>query len=60
MVVYRGVGVSWLMTLLFMGLKLGGAITWSWWWVFAPLWGPVAFAVVVLFLIELFYRQGKE
>jgi hypothetical protein len=23
---------------IFLGLKLAGAITWSWWWVTAPLW----------------------
>jgi len=27
--------------LLFIGLKLGKVIAWSWWWVFAPLWGPL-------------------
>ena len=30
-----------LLTLLFVGLKLAGVIGWSWWWVLAPLWGPV-------------------
>jgi hypothetical protein len=29
---------------IFIGLKLDGAITWSWWWVTAPLWAPIAFA----------------
>jgi hypothetical protein len=28
--------------LLFFALKLFGMITWSWWWVTAPLWMPVA------------------
>ena len=36
-----------LLTLLFVGLKLAGVIGWSWWWVLAPLWGPVALALVV-------------
>lgn len=31
--------------LLFIGLKLAEVITWSWWWVTAPLWAP---AVVVI------------
>lgn len=24
--------------LIFLILKLAGTITWSWWWVFAPIW----------------------
>lgn len=34
--------------LLFIGLKLGGKIDWSWWWVFAPLWGPIAAVAAVV------------
>ena len=37
-----GVGFCGLLTVLFIGLKLTGHIEWSWWWVFAPLWGPLA------------------
>ena len=25
---------------LFVGLKLGGIINWSWWWVLSPIWLP--------------------
>ena len=32
--------------LIFMTLKLCGAIDWSWWWVTAPLWIPGALALV--------------
>jgi hypothetical protein len=35
-----------LLALLFIGLKLGNVISWSWWWVLSPLW--IAFAVGVL------------
>lgn len=41
---YRGIGFLPLLAILFIGLKLGGVIAWSWWWVLAPLWAP--FAVV--------------
>lgn len=34
-----------LLFLLFLGLKLTGHITWSWWWVTAPLWGSIALVV---------------
>lgn len=37
------VGFPGLLALLFIGLKLAGAITWSWWWVLSPLW--IAFAI---------------
>lgn len=32
--------------LIFMVLKLTGHITWSWWWVTAPLWIPVGLGLV--------------
>jgi hypothetical protein len=32
------------LALLFIGLKLGGVIAWSWLWVLSPLW--IGFAVV--------------
>lgn len=37
-------GVSFLnlLLLLFIGLKLGKVIDWSWWWVLAPVWIPLA------------------
>jgi hypothetical protein len=31
-----------LLAVLFIGLKLTGVIAWSWWWVLAPLWAPIA------------------
>lgn len=50
-----GTGISFagLLTLLFIGLKLGGVIAWSWWWVLAPLWigWLVAFAVMGIALL---------
>ncbi len=41
-----------LLTLAFLVLKLTGVIAWSWWWVFSPIWVPIAlllaFAAVIL------------
>ena len=34
-----------LLTCLFVGLKLTGHIDWSWWWVTAPTWIPLAIAL---------------
>lgn len=35
----------------FVVLKLCHQIDWSWWWVLAPFWGPVALTVVVCFVV---------
>lgn len=34
-------------------LKLGGIITWSWWWVLLPIWGVVAVNVILIILAVL-------
>ncbi len=49
-----GIGFFGLLAIVFITLKLMGYITWSWWWVLAPLWGPLAF-VIVIFLIVLIF-----
>lgn len=43
-----------LLFLLFLGLKLSGHITWSWVWVFSPLWIP-ALGVVIIFGVAFIY-----
>jgi hypothetical protein len=43
-----GVGAAGLLGALFVGLKLGHVIDWSWWWVTAPFWGGVALVVALL------------
>lgn len=48
-----GIGFLGALFLLFLGLKLAGAIDWSWWWVFAPLWLPAAIVIVVLVIVIL-------
>lgn len=40
-----GVGVSGLLGVAFVILKLTGVIDWSWWWVTSPFWIPVAFGL---------------
>jgi len=45
-----GPGFLGILCILFIGLKLTGHITWSWWWVMAPLWGS-ALCVLVIFLV---------
>ena len=43
-----GVSFLGLLTLLFIGLKLTGYITWSWIWVLAPLWVPISITILLL------------
>ena len=50
----NGVGFLGLLTLLFIGLKLTGYITWSWVWVLSPLWVPISIALIFfIFMIIL-------
>ena len=52
-----GAGFFSLLSLLFIGLKLGGVISWSWWYVTLPLWGPfvtVMAGSTVLLVLYLF------
>jgi len=44
-----GIGFFGLLTIIFIGLKLGGVINWSWFWVLSPLW--ISFSVSVLFIV---------
>ncbi len=46
-----GIGFTGLLTVLFVGLKLTGYITWSWWWVLSPLWIGAALGLVVALII---------
>ena len=43
-----GIGFSGLLTIAFIVLKLTGYSTWSWWWVLAPSWIPLAIFVGIL------------
>ena len=48
-----GIGFSGLLTVLFVGLKLTGQITWPWLWVLSPLWisALIGIAILTIFLI---------
>ena len=50
----NGIGLGGAMFLLFLGLKLGGVINWSWWWVTAPLWIPLAFLAALVLIVAVF------
>jgi len=48
-----GISFFSLLTLLFIGLKLVKVIDWSWWWVLAPVWMPIALLVLAIVFIAL-------
>ena len=55
-----GLGFTGALTILFIGLKLGNVINWSWWWVLAPIWinlllilGIMAIIIAIAFIAEI-------
>ena len=42
-----------LLGILFVGLKLTNYIDWSWWWVTAPFWAPLALVLAVWAVVLL-------
>lgn len=54
-----GIGFTGALTLLFVGLKLGNVIEWSWWWVLSPLWITLAFVAVLLAIVGIIAAVEK-
>ena len=48
-----GLGFIEALTLLFIGLKLTGHITWKWLWVLSPMWLTLLIAFVLALLIVI-------
>jgi hypothetical protein len=48
-----GIGFTGLLTILFIGLKLGNVITWPWIWVLSPLWISTALVVGLIAIFGL-------
>ena len=62
-----GVGLTGVLFVVFLVLKLTGNIDWSWWWVTSPLWIPVALflsimviAFLVVILLVIFGYNPKD
>jgi hypothetical protein len=55
-----GVGIGFVLFIVFLILKLTDTVDWSWGWIFAPLWIPFAFGLLLLgvaYLIVLLSRD---
>lgn len=48
-----GIGFAGLLTIVFITLKLTSVITWSWWWVLAPIWIPAIIVMAAVVLIAI-------
>jgi hypothetical protein len=42
------IGFFGFLALIFITLKLCEVIDWSWWWVLAPLWAPLAIVLLIV------------
>jgi hypothetical protein len=48
-----GIGFFGLLTIVFIVLKLCGIITWSWWWILSPIWGPAALFIICILIFYI-------
>jgi hypothetical protein len=49
------VGLTTVLTLIFVVLKLVGTISWSWWWVLSPLWISFGFGITIFLIMLLIF-----
>lgn len=54
-----GIGFFRLLAIVFITLKLCAVINWSWWWVLAPLWMPVAL-IIIIGMAYIVYKVIKD
>lgn len=54
-VISSGITFPMLLFLVFLVLKLTNVITWSWWWITAPLWVPSAIVISILFIVVIIF-----
>lgn len=63
-VVNEGIGTLSLLGIAFVVLKLTNCINWSWWWVLAPFWIPIAvvlvFSLFMFILINVIDKSEEE
>jgi len=46
-----GLSFTGALTILFIGLKLGHVINWSWWWVLSPIWISLSLVLFILAIV---------
>lgn len=55
-----GVSFTGALTLIFITLKLTHVIDWSWVWILAPLWIPLALVAVILLVAFILYVVRED
>ena len=48
-----GISFTGALTILFIGLKLGHVINWSWWWVLSPIWISALFVFSIILIVAV-------
>lgn len=48
-----GMGLAGFLTIIFVILKCTGHVEWSWYWVFSPIWIPLALVAVIWIVVGL-------
>lgn len=51
---YGGIGLTGLLTVLFVALKLTGVIAWKWIWVVSPIWISLVGGIAILVFVAFF------
>ena len=52
-----GLGISAVLQIVFLVLKLTRLIDWSWWLVFVPLWTDIGFGLLFIILALIIYKS---
>ena len=55
----QGVGIGFILFVVFLVLKLTNVVTWSWWLVTAPLWIPLGIALVIVIIAAVVALIGE-
>ena len=49
------IGITGILFLIFLTLKLTNNINWSWWWVTSPIWIPLCIAIIIFLVVFIFF-----
>ncbi len=49
----RGIGITGILTIVFIVLKLTKQINWSWLWVLSPIWITVIMAFLIVLIVTI-------
>ena len=52
-----GLGISAVLQIVFLVLKLTGLIDWSWWLVLVPLWTDIGFSLLFIIIALIIYKS---